>query len=78
MHNEKRVRWRIWFKIEDSKKKRGLGFRDLGSFNKVMLAKQCWRILNHLFSMVAKILKEKYFKHGRLLEAKLGYGSSLI
>lgn len=62
----------------DSKKIGELGFRDLESFNKVMLAKQYWRIFNNPSSLVARVMKEKYFKEGRLMEAKLGYGPSLI
>lgn len=43
-----------------------------------MLAKQCWRILNNSSSLVARVMKEKYFKEVSLLEARLGYAPSLI
>lgn len=55
----------------DSKKRGGLGFRDLESFNKTLLVKQCWRIINNPSSLAARIMKEKYFKHDSILEAKL-------
>lgn len=33
-----------------------------------------WRSLTNSNSMATKIIKEKYFKNGKLLEAKLGGG----
>jgi hypothetical protein len=37
-----------------------------------MLAKQGWRLLHHKDSLVAQILKEKYFPQHEFLEANLG------
>ncbi|XP_042962626.1 uncharacterized mitochondrial protein AtMg00310-like [Carya illinoinensis] len=61
-----------------SKKDGGLGFIDLESFNKAMLAKQVWRVLNNPNSLVAQLLKQKYFKRGSILNAKKGTNSSLV
>lgn len=55
---------------------RGMGFRDLELFNTAPLVKQGWRILQHLKSMVAIVLKEKYFLGGSFLQASLGYNPS--
>lgn len=52
----------------------GLGFRELQSFNMALLAKQCWRVLTMAISAAARVLKDKYFKHTKLLKAKLGSG----
>ncbi|XP_042944640.1 uncharacterized protein LOC122278525 [Carya illinoinensis] len=78
MQNDKRVHWRSWSKMGDSKGRGGLGFRELKCFNKAMLAKQVWRILNNPNSLVARVMQEKYFKGKSVLDAKLGYSPSLI
>lgn len=54
------------------KKIGGLGFRDLGSFNKTMLAKQGWRLPLYDDSLVARVLKARYFHRCSFLEADLG------
>lgn len=51
-----------------------MGFRDLFSFNKALLAKQCWRLVQNLESLAATIIKEKYFRRGNFFTATLGYG----
>ncbi|XP_040987750.1 uncharacterized mitochondrial protein AtMg00310-like [Juglans microcarpa x Juglans regia] len=73
-----------WGHMQNDKKTRlpkdrdGLGFRNLECFNQAMLAKQCWRILSNPSSLIAKVLKEKYFRNSDLLEPRLGYRPSLI
>lgn len=58
---KKRTFCMSWSKLGRSKLDGGLGFRDLEIFNLTLLAKQGWRILQHPESLVAKIMKEKYF-----------------
>lgn len=60
------------------KKIGGLGFRDMGSFNLAMLAKQSWRILKSPSSMVNKLFQQKYFFKGEFLAAKVSYRSSHV
>lgn len=47
----------------------GLGFRNLTAFNKSLLAKQVWRIINYPNSLMARVLKGKYFKNSDVMEA---------
>lgn len=61
-----------------SKERGGLGFRDFDNFNTTIMAKQIWRILNQPSSLMARIMKEKYFKTAELLKAKLGHCPSYI
>ncbi|XP_042964706.1 uncharacterized protein LOC122298928 [Carya illinoinensis] len=78
MQNDKRIHWRSWSKMGNSKGRGGLGFRELECFNKAMLAKQVWRILNNPNSLVARVMQEKYFKGKSVLDARLGYSPSLV
>ncbi|XP_042962692.1 uncharacterized protein LOC122296963 [Carya illinoinensis] len=70
--------WRKWERLSEQKLKGGMGFRDLESFNSALLAKQGWRILKYPLSLAAVIFREKYFRNGSFMEAKLGSQPSLI
>ncbi|XP_042965938.1 uncharacterized protein LOC122299618 [Carya illinoinensis] len=72
------IHWCCWEKLGRPKGRGGLGFRDLESFNLALLAKQAWRFLQNPRSLVANIFKEKYYRSGSLLEAKLGHRPSYI
>ena len=53
------------------KNKGGMGFHNLQAFNLAMLAKQARRILSNPDSLVARVLKAKYFPTRDFLNAKL-------
>ncbi|KAG6661744.1 hypothetical protein CIPAW_03G196400 [Carya illinoinensis] len=72
------IHWKSWNKLGAVKGKGGLGFRDLNCFNRALLAKQGWRIIQEPASLVAQVFKEKYFKSGNLMEARVGYCPSQI
>lgn len=55
---------------------RVVGFRDLQSFNLAMLAKQVLRLLSEPESLCARVLRAKYYRDGKLLNAKVKSGSS--
>jgi len=61
-----------------SKQQGGMGFRDLESFNKALLAKQCLRLLKNPEFLSARILKAKYFPFGSILDSPLGWRPSYI
>jgi hypothetical protein len=58
----------VWQKFTASKNKGGLGFRDLKLFNKALLARQAWRLIERTDSLCARLLKAKYFPNGNLLD----------
>jgi hypothetical protein len=70
--NDKKISWMSWEKMGVSKAKGGMGFRDVEAFNKALLAKQCWRLIQDPSSLAGSIIKAKYYPRGSLLEAKLG------
>lgn len=55
-----------------------MGFRDLTHFNKALLAKQVWRIIEKPDSLVARIFKARYFKHLDIMDAPIGNNPSFI
>lgn len=61
-----------------AKDKGGLGFRDLSMFNKALLAKQVWRMIDNPNSPVAKVFKARYFKHVDIMDAPIGSNPSFI
>jgi ribonuclease HI len=65
-----------WDRLTYPKRLGGLGFRDFHAFNKAMLGKQGWRILQNPDSLVAKVLKAKYFPRTSFFEATLGHNPS--
>ncbi|XP_074283127.1 putative mitochondrial protein AtMg00310 [Silene latifolia] len=54
----------------------GLGFMDFRLFNLALLGKQVWRIITILDSLIARLLRAKYFPNGDILSAGLGSNSS--
>lgn len=57
----------------------GMGFWDLVSFNKTLVAKQGWSLLRAPNSLLALALKGRYFEHKEsFLGAELGSNPSFI
>ncbi|CAA7048872.1 unnamed protein product [Microthlaspi erraticum] len=61
--NGRGLHWVAWDKICLPFEKGGLGFRDLTNFNLALLAKQLWRLIHYPSSLLARILKERYYRH---------------
>lgn len=68
----------MWENLSQAKIRGGLGFKDLSCFNQALVAKQGWRIMQAPDSLVAKILKARYFKYSNFMEANLGSKPSYI
>ncbi|KAL5574974.1 hypothetical protein UlMin_016673 [Ulmus minor] len=67
-----KVHWAKWEFLCQTKEDGGLGFRNLECFNKALLAKQGWRLLRNLDSLVGKVFKACYFPNSSFLNAKVG------
>ncbi|KAL4388444.1 hypothetical protein GQ457_09G025950 [Hibiscus cannabinus] len=66
------IHWCTWSELCQLKNDGGMGFRDFGKFNIALLAKQGWRILSNPGSLVARLLRAKYFPTSTFLQASLG------
>jgi len=74
--SKRKLHWIGGDRLCDKKAEGGIGFRNLVCFNDAMLAKQVWRLLNDSQSLVAQVLKARYFSSGDILSAGLGYNPS--
>lgn len=61
---KKRLHWVSWKYMYEPKAQGGLGFKDLEGFNLALLAKQGQRLLDNADSILAKVLKNRYYPHG--------------
>lgn len=73
-NENQKIQWIAW----RSKAEGGMGFRDLHCFNLALVAKQVWRIKQDPHSLVAKILKGKYFPNNDILDAAISYRPSQV
>jgi hypothetical protein len=61
LENESKIHWMKWSRMGVAKNGGSMGFRDLVSFNKALLAKQCWRLLKSQDSLTGQIIRAKYY-----------------
>lgn len=59
--NNRGLHWVAWEKICLPLEKGGLGYKDLKNFNIALLAKQLWRLIQFPKSLLARVLKGRYF-----------------
>lgn len=74
--SNKGIHWKSWQLLCSSKSNGGLGFRNFEAFNEALLAKQLWRIHSHPDTLLAKILKARYFPSKSLWDTEVGYQPS--
>lgn len=70
-HEERKLHWLGSSKLCRSKDDGGLGFRDMEAFNKALLAKQVWRLCKYESSLVARVLRAKYYPKGDIYNVVL-------
>ncbi|CAL2247000.1 unnamed protein product [Prunus armeniaca] len=66
------IHWKMWRFMCQHKSDGGLGFRELTSFNQALLCKQGWRLLEFPHSLIAQMLKARYFPQSDFLAASSG------
>ncbi|XP_057249417.1 uncharacterized protein LOC130590851 [Beta vulgaris subsp. vulgaris] len=74
--DERKMHWLSWEKMCKPKCMGGLGFKDLAVFNDALLGKQVWRLLHYKKSLLSRVMSAKYYPHGDVCQARLGYSSS--
>jgi len=78
MTTSSKIHWMSWEKMGKSKSVGGLDFRDLVLFNKALLAKQGWRLIQNSLSLTARIFQAKYYPHLSFLNASFGSRPSFV
>ncbi|KAL6216882.1 hypothetical protein ACLB2K_010100 [Fragaria x ananassa] len=73
-----KLHWKAWDSLCKSKLEGGFGFKDLRTVNKVLLTKQCWRLINRPNSLWGKVMKARYFPNTTFLKAKKGSRPSWV
>ncbi|KAA3478618.1 reverse transcriptase [Gossypium australe] len=76
--NKMGIHWCKWSFLCRAKEDGGLGFRDMSKFNISLLAKQGWRLMTNVDSLVARVLKAKYYPHYQFLNSRLRNTSSIL
>ncbi|KAH1098996.1 hypothetical protein J1N35_015917 [Gossypium stocksii] len=69
---KKGIHWRSWKNMCLLKDYGSLGFQNFCQFNILLLAKQGWHLFSCPNSLLARVLKAKYFPHSKFLNAQLG------
>ena len=67
---KRKIHWKKWDLLCQSKLDGGLGFKDLECFNLALLAKQWWRLIQNDKSLCYKVLKARYFPYTSIHHAR--------
>lgn len=77
-NDKNRIHWAKWQVLCKPKQLGGMRFLIMIEFNKVLVAKQVWRIIHNPDSLMARILKARNFRNVDILEAPRGSQPSYI
>lgn len=73
---KKKMCWVSWDTMALPKYAGGLGFRDIETFNDALLAKICWRLIKDPQSLLAQVLKGKYFRYQSFMDCSVPASAS--
>ena len=59
---KRRIRWAKWENVCLSREEGGIGFCMIHEFNLTLFAKQLWRLVQYHFSLVARVLRRRYYR----------------
>ncbi|KAK3221803.1 hypothetical protein Dsin_008828 [Dipteronia sinensis] len=74
----RKIHWGSWEKLCESKNLGGLGFRNLDIFSRALLSKQGWRLISTPNSLVARVLKNRYYPAASFLKAEKCSSRSMV
>ncbi|KAM1560519.1 hypothetical protein ACFX13_003749 [Malus domestica] len=74
--HSKGIHWISWDRLMKQKKAGGLGFKDIQCVNLAFLAKIGWRVTQNPMSLLASVLRDKYFPGKTFGEAPKGKNTS--
>lgn len=63
--------WVAWDTMALPKYAGGLGFRDIETFNDSLLAKIGWRLIKEPNSLLAQVLRGKYYRDSNFLDCSI-------
>ena len=70
------IKWLQWDLLCKPKSVGGIGFKRIHDFNIAMLGKQCWKLMTHPHSLVARVLKARYYPRSSFVDATVGFNPS--
>jgi hypothetical protein len=73
---KRKIHWMSWDRLSKAKQKGGMGFRGFKDFNRALLGKHCWRLMQEKNSLLERVFKSRYFPRSSFLEAKIGFQPS--
>lgn len=76
INHERGIHWMSWDRMSQPKFVGGLGFKKLREFNLAMVGKQAWNIVTNPSSLVARLIKARYFPDANFITARLGSNPS--
>ncbi|XP_058741949.1 uncharacterized protein LOC131614373 [Vicia villosa] len=77
-NGERKVHWLSWECLARSKSIGGMGFWGISEFNKRLLGKQYWRLMNNENSLVGKVFKRRYFPRVSIDKSNRGFAPSYV